>query len=213
MQKLIVFSFNRCNRTVVMALLLMLNLMLLTACSSGVSVDTGTNNSNNSNGVSKSKAVKPSLVASITATHPPVNTSGKKVGPSTIYPNPNLTPGDALPGVTAQEVCVAGYSTSVRNVTAEEKAAVYQRYGVQNVTGRDEVDHFISLELGGSNNLNNLWPEPYAPPPGAHEKDKVENALHAAVCAGKMTLPEAQRIITQDWYAYYLQIGSVTPKK
>jgi len=135
---------------------------------------------------------------------------GAKAGPASLYPNPSLTPGDALPGVTAKEVCVSGYSSSVRSVSSDEKAAVYQQYGIPNEPGKHEVDHFISLELGGSNMVTNLWPEPYVTPDasnkiGAHEKDKVENALHAEVCAGRMTLQQAQDQIRTDWYAYYLK--------
>src|SRR5438270_13804182 len=84
---------------------------------------------------------------------------GGKVGPASRYPNPSLTPGDVFPGVTAKEVCVSGYSSSVRAVSSDEKAAVYQRYGIPNEPGKHEVDHFISLEIGGSNALTNLWPE------------------------------------------------------
>ena len=129
------------------------------------------------------------------------------LGPATLYPNPTLTPGDTVPGVSASQVCTPGYSTSVRSVSSAEKAEVYRRYGIPNVTGRDEVDHFISLEIGGSNNVTNLWPEPYAPVPGAHQKDKVENYLHAQVCTGAMTLPQAQQTIRSDWYAVYLRIA------
>jgi len=135
--------------------------------------------------------------------------SGSKghLGQASFYPDPNLTPGDVFPGVTAQEVCVSGYSKSVRSVSSTEKAAVYQRYGISNTPGQHEVDHFISLELGGSNDLKNLWPEPYEPKPGAHEKDAVENALHGEVCNGRMTLSQAQSIISQDWYVYYRELN------
>jgi len=129
-----------------------------------------------------------------------------KMGHPSLYPNPTLTPGDLLPGVTGQQTCVSGYAKSVRSVTSDEKAAVYQRYGVPNVSGQHEVDHFIPLTLGGSNALTNLWPEPYEPLPGAHEKDKVEDYLHQEVCSGKMTLEQAQNEIRSDWYAVYLRI-------
>jgi hypothetical protein len=132
--------------------------------------------------------------------------SGAKAGPAALYPNPSLTPGDVLPGVTAKEICVPGYSSSVRDVNQSEKDEVYRRYGIKNEPGKAEVDHFISLELGGSNALTNLWPEPYEPKPGAHEKDTVENYLHAQVCKGAMTLPEAQDQIRTDWYAVFLKI-------
>jgi hypothetical protein len=129
-------------------------------------------------------------------------------GPARLYPDPALTPGAIVQGVTATQVCKPGYATSVRSVSSSEKAEVYRRYGIPNVTGRDEVDHFISLEIGGSNDVANLWPEPYAPAPGAHEKDKVENYLHAQVCNGAMTLLQAQQAIRNDWYAVYLHLAS-----
>jgi hypothetical protein len=72
------------------------------------------------------------------------------------------------------------------------------------------VDHLISLELGGSNDVKNLWPEPYEPSPGAKEKDKVENWLHAQVCAGRIPIAEAQREIAGDWYAVYERIVDST---
>jgi hypothetical protein len=140
-----------------------------------------------------------------------VGSGGGKAGPASLYPNPTLTPGDVFPNVTAKEVCVSGYSSSVRAVSRDEKAAVYQRYGVPNETGKHEVDHFISLELGGSNMVTNLWPEPYVTPDapgqiGAHEKDKVENYLHDQVCKNAMSLQQAQEQIRTDWYAVYLKI-------
>lgn len=134
-------------------------------------------------------------------------TSSGHAGPASLYPNSALTPGDVFPGVTSKEVCTPGYATSVRAVTSAEKDQVYKRYGVKNEPGKDEVDHFVSLELGGSNALANLWPEPYEPKPGAREKDKVENYLHTQVCNGAMTLPQAQDAIRQDWYAVYLRIA------
>ena len=197
--------------SLVVGLLLVLSLVL-TACS------TDPNQSSSNNVGNNGSQPLPPLVA-VTAVKTAGNAGNvasgktKRVGPASIYPNSNITPGDTFPGVTAKEVCVSGYSSSVRNVSSDEKAAVYQSYGMQNIPGKDEVDHLISLELGGSNNIKNLWPEPYAPPPGAHEKDKVENALHAEVCNGTMTLQEAQRIISTDWYAYYLQIENGSTKK
>jgi hypothetical protein len=138
--------------------------------------------------------------------------SGGKAGPASLYPNPTLTPGDTFPNVTAKEVCTSGYASSVRAVTSEEKAEVFRRYGIPDVAGKYEVDHFISLEIGGSNMVTNLWPEPYVTPDapgkiGAHEKDKVENYLHDQVCKGAMTLQQAQEQIRTDWYAVYQKIG------
>ena len=41
----------------------------------------------------------------------------------------------------------------------------------------------------------------------AHEKDAVENFLHAEVCRGTVNLVEAQRQIATDWLAVYRQNG------
>src|SRR5579871_916229 len=73
-------------------------------------------------------------------------------------PDPQLTPGDAIPNVTAAEVCTPGFARSVRRVSLETRRDVFAEYGLQgNHTGYCggpqgcEVDHLISLELGGSN--------------------------------------------------------------
>ena len=123
------------------------------------------------------------------------------------YPSAALTPGDILT-TDANIVCVTGYTSTVRNVSEKTKNQVYAEYGVID-HNRDtyEVDHFIPLELGGSNDINNLWPEAADPRPGFHEKDVVENYLHHRVCDDKdMNLVEAQRLILLDCYAVYLEM-------
>ena len=81
--------------------------------------------------------------------------------PSADLPRHALTPGVAL-AVGRARVCTPGYASATRDVSDAEKAAVYNRYGVVWVPYQHEVDHLISLELGGSNAIRNLWPEPYA---------------------------------------------------
>jgi hypothetical protein len=68
---------------------------------------------------------------------------------------------------------------------------VYTEYGRTRGPDCCEVDHLIPLELGGSNYMKNLWPEPDAPRPDWAEKDQLENELHAEVCAGKIPLRRA----------------------
>jgi hypothetical protein len=120
-------------------------------------------------------------------------------------PDPACTPGDLMkPLVTKEQVCTSGYSSSVRSVTDSVKNAVYAEYGITSrATGQYEVDHFVSLEIGGSNDISNLWPEPASPKPGFHEKDKVENYLHDQVCSGAMTLQTAQIAIATNWLDVY----------
>ena len=120
-------------------------------------------------------------------------------------PDPALTPGDVLP-VTVSDICVPGYSSKVRNVTDAVKNQVYLEYGITSHQPYEyEVDHLISLELGGSNSVKNLWPEPYGGEWNARVKDKIENRLHALVCDGQLDLQTAQHEIATDWMAAYLQ--------
>lgn len=119
-------------------------------------------------------------------------------------PDSACSPGAIFPDATKEQICVSGYSSSVRNVPQSEKDTVYQEYGITHHTkGEYEVDHLISLELGGSNDIANLWPEAASPTPGFHEKDMVENYLHDLVCSGKIPLSQAQEIIRTNWLQVY----------
>jgi hypothetical protein len=127
-------------------------------------------------------------------------------------PDPNCTPGEIDPSVVQDNifttVCHAGYTQTVRppvSYTNNLKKQQIADYGYQDVNMKDyEEDHFISLELGGSpTDPKNLWPEPH---PSTNEKDLVENYLHSQVCSGKLTLNQAQREITKNWYVVYQQI-------
>ena len=121
-----------------------------------------------------------------------------------ILPSRTLTPGDTL-DVTADDICIAGYTKTVRNVPSSLKAKVYESYGIVSRQPKEyEVDHLISLELGGSNSIRNLWPESYLTSPwNAHVKDRLENFLHKQVCDGKMDLKQAQDEIASDWISTY----------
>ena len=120
------------------------------------------------------------------------------------FPDKDCTPGAIISSATKSAVCKSGYSKTVRNVPESEKKQVYAEYGIASRSpGQYEVDHFISLELGGSNDISNLFPEPASPTPGFHEKDKVENYLHAQVCSGAITLLEAQTEISGNWVDVY----------
>ena len=123
-------------------------------------------------------------------------------------PDKDCTPGAIIDGATKEQICVPGYSQSVRNVSEKTKNEVYASYNItSHPTGAYEVDHLISLELGGSNDISNLWPEPASPKPGFHEKDKVENYLHKQICDGKISLQEAQVEIANDWLPVYSQLA------
>ena len=151
--------------------------------------------------------------ASSTGVTPTTSSSGGSIGTRSktsgcvsqnALPDPACTPGAIIPAATKDKVCVPGYSGETRNVTESEKNAVYAEYGIMShKAGEYEVDHLISLELGGSNAIANLWPEPAEPRPGFHEKDKVENYLHEQVCSGALSLKDAQYKIAHDWMGVY----------
>src|SRR5579859_6758089 len=118
------------------------------------------------------------------------------------------TPGDIITTATKEQICRSGYASSVRNVPTSEKDQVYAEYGIyHHAAGQYEVDHLVSLELGGSNSIANLWPEAASPKPGFHEKDQVENYLHDQVCSGAVSLKQAQIEIATNWLAAYQKMG------
>ncbi|WP_207229380.1 HNH endonuclease signature motif containing protein [Ktedonosporobacter rubrisoli] len=119
------------------------------------------------------------------------------------------TPGDIIQSATKEQICQPGYARTVRNVPTSEKNQVYAEYGItHHSTGEYEVDHLVSLELGGSNDISNLWPEAASPKPGFHEKDKVENYLHDQVCSGAVSLKQAQIEIATNWLDVYNRMPS-----
>ena len=135
-----------------------------------------------------------------------------------VLPNPRLTPGATDPAVTQATVqntiCRHGYTKTVRNVGEAEKKEVMARYGLpESQLAKVEIDHFISLEIGGSNDAANLWPEYYDPAKGqigylgARDKDVVETAFHRAICNGTMTLSQAQQRI-REWPEEYRKLKS-----
>lgn len=134
-----------------------------------------------------------------------IKTTGCKVnGP---FQDKECSPGKIIEGVTKEQVCTSGYASKTRNVPASLKEAVYAEYGITSRTkGEYEVDHIVSLELGGSNDIDNLYPQATEPRPGSHEKDKIENYLHDQVCSGKLALKDAQLIIANDWLSIYKQL-------
>lgn len=109
-------------------------------------------------------------------------------------PNLYATPGLVRPLTTA-EICATKWGLDQRYVTARMKRLAFQRYRIP-VSRRAGyvIDHWIPRELGGADHLSNLFPQPKAE---AKLKDRDENRLHRAVCAGTMTLEAAQKEIVQ----------------
>ena len=73
-----------------------------------------------------------------------------------MFPNPILMPRDVLTS-DASVVCVTRYASSARKVPKSLKRTVFLSYGITKRPSDWEVDHLVSLELGGSNSIKNLW--------------------------------------------------------
>jgi hypothetical protein len=125
-----------------------------------------------------------------------------------LLPDARCTPGAVRADATRFQLCAPGFTTKAYRHTDEAtKRKACEEYGAKNCPGPEfEIDHEISLELGGSDELANLWPQPAEPRPGFHEKDQLENWLHRQVCSGIMPLENAQQAIAHDWYHAYEQM-------
>lgn len=152
-----------------------------------------------------SASTLPVRVGHLTTVHDPGHVTGHVSGSCHTrdagqLPDPRCTPGSYDPSVTAAQLCAPGYTTrTYRPPSSETTHAkwidIVPAYGLP-ASFHGELDHLVSLELGGSNDESNLWPEAGSIP---NPKDAVENRLHDEVCAGTISLRAAQREIASDW--------------
>ena len=144
---------------------------------------------------------------------PRTQTTGCTLGPD---PDPDCSPGAYAKKLTKAVICAGkGVFTTddYRYVLDSEKRDVEVEYGmVPKKYGQSlEIDHIISLELGGSNDIANLFPEGKYAHPGYVIKDGLENKLHDLVCDGKMSLRTVQRRIATDWQGLYTEVFGMPP--
>jgi hypothetical protein len=128
-------------------------------------------------------------------------------------PDPNCTPGAIDPAVTqdniASTICKSGYTKNVRATDTEKfKVLSLNQYGIKSAK-TTEYDHLISLQLGGTNAVSNLWVEPNKSNAKGttNPKDAVETRLKNAVCDHKVTLAKAQQAIATDWTTAESKLG------
>jgi hypothetical protein len=127
-------------------------------------------------------------------------------------PDTHCTPGSVDPAVTQDNIqttiCKSGYTATVRPPayqTNKLKSTLYGVYGIPSGTP-SELDHLVPLELGGSNDVTNLWPEVGTIP---NSKDGVENTLRLAVCTKQITLQAAQSAIATNWQTAEKAVGLI----
>jgi hypothetical protein len=83
-------------------------------------------------------------------------------------------------------------------------AATYYGYTI-------EIDHIVPLELGGSNSIANLFPEPGRGAANYHFKDAAENRAKAWVCGGRLSLGAARRGFATNWETLYRRLFGRAP--
>ena len=129
-------------------------------------------------------------------------------------PDLTKTPGAVRAGLTKATICATKWGKDARHVTAAMKRQVFESYGLSgnddphcalDAHGRRfEIDHLISRELGGADEVKNLWPQCYGSLPWAAVlKDRLENRLHREMCAGNITLQQARDMLVNDWRVGY----------
>jgi hypothetical protein len=142
-------------------------------------------------------------------------------------PDPTCTPGAINPSLTLSILKHPSFRTEcVRDkaTSASAKAATYGAYSIDHPkmnTGDNqtcELDHLVSLELGGADTLDNIWPQ--CGPPDVDlkqryfkQKDAVENYLADEVKAGHMSMHDTQAGIAADWTQYLAAATVANPKK
>lgn len=131
-------------------------------------------------------------------------------------PDPSCTPGGVNPSVTEATLADRSWTTKcLRDCETSEaqKHQAYYWYSQPRPRGNNgpgqvcELDHLVPLNLGGSDDLGNIWPQ--CGPDNVDlnsryfkQKDEVEDYLVNEVRTGHMRLNDAQRAIAQDWPRY-----------
>lgn len=124
-------------------------------------------------------------------------------------PNTAITPGDLMKDANGSPIGRPKVKTSeIRAVTKAEAQAVFEEYHIplNHRNGTDyEIDHLVSLVLGGSNDIKNLWPQSRdrSKKWNAWEKDKLEAHLMRLVDSGAVPVQEAEQAIATNWIEAY----------
>jgi hypothetical protein len=128
-------------------------------------------------------------------------------------PDPSCSPGAVNPTLTVAVLTAQGFTTDClrdKATSASKKEITYKWYKLAKPAHNSgqgmvcELDHIISLEIGGADTLENIWPQ-CGPSRAAlnsrffKQKDAVENFLADEVAANRMALADVQRGIAEDW--------------
>ena len=117
-------------------------------------------------------------------------------------PNKKLTPGEAS-SIALTDLCSANYSAP--RLSKKQETAAFKRYRTKQ-SRQYVIDRLVPVEIGGTNGIKNLWP---APAQGSWKwslKSKLNKKLRSLVCAGYLTLSDAQSAVAKHWIHYYQSV-------
>lgn len=115
--------------------------------------------------------------------------------------DPAKTPGATNAAVTDATVhtniCAPNAKFTTPELSSATKRHVFASYHIANSKRRKYViDRLVPLELGGTSDVSNLWPQPRSE---ATTKDLEERSVRNVVCSGKVDLATAQQAFATDW--------------
>jgi hypothetical protein len=118
-------------------------------------------------------------------------------------PNRRLTPGAVQD--SQANVCTAEHEEVIKPVSVELRRKVLEEYEMSTVNPDDyEIDYLVGPDLGGQEDIRNLWPEPKNSAVWNSEaKDDLEERLHGLVCSGQLGIQTAQHDISSNWIEAY----------
>lgn len=121
-----------------------------------------------------------------------------------IIPNHSVTPG-VVRAVSLNEVCSVPDDDLDPQVSPAIEVAVLKEYGIsRSAAQKYQIDYLVNPQLGGTNDIKNLWPQSYSNGRwNAHAKDVLERHLYQMVCNGSINLTVAQQEIAENWVAAY----------
>ena len=144
-----------------------------------------------------------------------------------LLPDPRCTPGDADARLVADlsgarhmvngreaNICAKDFRTGPwRKVSESKKKTGCDMYGISSGCPGPgyELDHLCSLELGCSDSIKNLWPQPIDQ---ARIKDHgTEDLLPKLICSGRISLKDAQACIEGDWVKCAAKVKMMEARK
>ena len=102
-----------------------------------------------------------------------------------------------------EQLCTSDFATSLKAVSNWQRAEALERYGLRPDGFSGELDHLVPVSLGGSNDPDNLWPFHASGSFTLEAKQALAIKVHDMVCAGKLSLKDAQDAFRKDWTLAY----------